>query len=76
MIRAIALASVVVTLALPAAAQTPSPPSPPPPPAQPAPPSQPGICCCRVWSHGWQYSWRPNAECGTRNGTCVTPDHC
>lgn len=41
----------------------------------PAPP-QPGICCCRVWTHGWQYSWRPNAECTTQNGTCVSPDHC
>lgn len=44
-------------------------------PPTPAPP-QPGICCCRVWSHGWQYSWRPNAECTAQNGSCVSPDHC
>jgi hypothetical protein len=43
-------------------------------PAQTPPPA--GVCCCRVWSHGWQYSWRPAPECTTQNGTCVTPDHC
>lgn len=46
-----------------------------PEPAQ-QPPPQPGICCCRVWSRGWQYSWRPANECSAQNGTCVTPDHC
>ena len=84
----------IVTLALPAAAQTPArsaphPTSPRVQPAQSAPaqalpqqtppaptPPQPGICCCRVWSHGWQYSWRPNGECTAQSGSCVTPDHC
>lgn len=46
-------------------------------PTPPTPPTTPSaICCCRVWSHGWQYSWRPNAECTSQSGTCVTPDHC
>ena len=96
-----------VTLAIPAAAQTPArstttPTSPRAQPAQASPaqaspaqaspaqtspaqalpqqtpptPPQPGICCCRVWSHGWQYSWRPNGECTAQSGSCVTPDHC
>ena len=77
----------IVTLAVPAAAQTSTrsaalPASPHVQPAQalpqqtpPAPP-QPGICCCRVWSHGWQYAWRPNGDCTAQSGTCVTPDHC
>lgn len=43
--------------------------------AQPAQ-QQPGICCCRTWSHGWQYGWRQASECARQNGTCVTPDHC
>ncbi len=59
------------------AQNTPRPPAPPAPtPPAPSPPQQPGICCCRVWSHGWQYSWRPNGECTAQNGSCVTPDHC
>lgn len=37
---------------------------------------QGAICCCRVWSHGWQYSWRPSGDCTGQNGSCVSPDHC
>lgn len=33
-------------------------------------------CCCRAWSHGWQYAWRAERECAAQNGTCVSPDHC
>lgn len=33
-------------------------------------------CCCRAWSHGWQYAWRTEVECRGQNGTCVSPDHC
>jgi hypothetical protein len=49
-----------------------------PAPAPPTPPTPPGggLCCCRAWSHGWQYSWRDGAACGAANGTCVSPDHC
>jgi hypothetical protein len=43
---------------------------------QQTPAPAPGLCCCRVWSHGWQYSWLENAACTTANGTCVSPDHC
>lgn len=38
--------------------------------------AQGAICCCRVWSHGWQYSWRPSGDCTGQNGSCVSPDHC
>ncbi|MEZ4392232.1 MAG: hypothetical protein R3A48_14155 [Polyangiales bacterium] len=41
-------------------------------PAEPAAPT----CCCRAWSHGWQYAWRTESDCGAQNGTCVSPDHC
>ncbi len=58
-------------VAAPVALQTPAP-IVTPAPAQPAP----GLCCCRAWSHGWQYSWRDNAACTAANGTCVSPDHC
>lgn len=43
--------------------------------ARPAEPTAP-TCCCRAWSHGWQYSWRTESDCGAQNGTCVSPDHC
>lgn len=43
---------------------------------QPDPTPAPSLCCCRVWTHGWQYSWRDTATCTTANGTCVSPDHC
>lgn len=33
-------------------------------------------CCCRAWSHGWQYAWRAERECAAQSGTCVSPDHC
>ncbi|MFO0603033.1 MAG: hypothetical protein U0324_07650 [Polyangiales bacterium] len=66
MTRTLTALLVLVSLAAPVAAQTPPTPQPP----------QPGICCCRQWSHGWQYSWRPNAECTAQNGSCVSPDHC
>jgi hypothetical protein len=33
-------------------------------------------CCCRAWSHGWQYAWRAEGECAAQNGSCVSPDHC
>lgn len=39
-------------------------------------PPAPGLCCCRAWSHGWQYSWLANAACTAANGSCVSPDHC
>ena len=41
----------------------------------PQPPG-PGLCCCRAWAHGWQYSWQANAACTAANGSCVSPDHC
>lgn len=41
----------------------------------PRPRSAP-TCCCRAWSHGWQYAWRTEVECGAQNGSCVSPDHC
>ncbi|MBL8603075.1 MAG: hypothetical protein JNK72_14215 [Myxococcales bacterium] len=46
-------------------------------PAQrpPTPPSG-GLCCCRTWARGWQYSWSAASQCATQNGTCVSPDHC
>lgn len=76
MTRSLTALLVVLSLTAPVAAQTASP-LPRPEPAQTPPPApQPGICCCRVWSHGWQYSWRPNAECSAQNGSCVSPDHC
>jgi len=68
MTRTLTALLALVSLAAPVAAQTPPTPAPQPP--------QPGICCCRQWSHGWQYSWRPNAECTAQNGSCVSPDHC
>ena len=44
---------------------------------QQTPEPPPGtLCCCRAWSHGWQYSWRDTAACTSGNGTCVSPDHC
>lgn len=70
--RAAAPAVVIPAQAQPAQAQPAQPQQTPPAPTPP----QPGICCCRVWSHGWQYSWRPNAECTAQSGSCVTPDHC
>ena len=36
----------------------------------------PSLCCCRAWSHGWQYTWRDASSCAGANGTCVSPDHC
>lgn len=33
-------------------------------------------CCCRAWSHGWQYAWRSERECAAMSGSCVSPDHC
>lgn len=44
------------------------------PQPQPAPPQS--TCCCRTWSHGWQYSWAPAPTCTQSNGSCVSPDHC
>lgn len=67
-----ASADALVPAQRPTPAQTPPAPAPQPPGQPPAP----GICCCRVWSHGWQYSWRPGTECTAQNGSCVTPDHC
>lgn len=55
-----------------APAATPATTTPAPVEAQPAP----GLCCCRAWAHGWQYSWRDAAACTSANGTCVSPDHC
>lgn len=46
------------------------------PVAQQQQPQPPGTCCCRTWSHGWQYAWRPAAACTQANGSCVSPDHC
>ncbi len=42
----------------------------------PQPTPNPTLCCCRVWTHGWQYSWRDTPACTAANGTCVSPDHC
>jgi hypothetical protein len=64
----------LASLSVPVAAQTP--PAPPAPSPRPSPPQQPNICCCRQWSHGWQYAWRPSAECVAQNGSCVAPDRC
>ncbi|MBI5517269.1 MAG: hypothetical protein HY909_26075 [Deltaproteobacteria bacterium] len=43
---------------------------------QAPPPPGPGLCCCRVFVHGWQYRWRSAADCQAQGGTCVSPDHC
>ncbi|MBK8696020.1 MAG: hypothetical protein IPN17_28110 [Deltaproteobacteria bacterium] len=57
--------------------RVPAPPAAPPVALQqPAPGPTPPLCCCRVWSHGWQYSWRDTGACTAANGTCVSPDHC
>jgi|GEM_PF-1290817 hypothetical protein len=51
----------------------------PPVTLQQSPPAQSpdgGLCCCRAWSRGWQYSWRDSPACTAANGTCVSPDHC
>jgi hypothetical protein len=47
-----------------------------PAPTPPTPAPGGALCCCRAWSHGWQYSWRDNSACTAANGTCVSPDHC
>jgi len=41
----------------------------------PTPPTG-GLCCCRTWTRGFQYSWLASPQCATQNGTCVSPDHC
>ncbi|MDB4928095.1 MAG: hypothetical protein JWM10_579 [Myxococcaceae bacterium] len=83
--RFLGLAFAVTLAASPLASAQPSPAAPhvtppvalqQPAPTPPTPPPGGALCCCRAWSHGWQYSWRDNAACTAANGTCVSPDHC
>jgi hypothetical protein len=41
-----------------------------------AEPRQSSICCCRVFSQRWSYSWMNPAACTSAGGSCVSPDHC
>lgn len=62
------------TPSAPVALQQPAPVALQQPAPQPTP--NPTLCCCRVWTRGWQYSWRDTPACTAANGTCVSPDHC
>jgi hypothetical protein len=62
---------------LPAAPEPPAVvPAPAPQQTPPAPTPPGGLCCCRTWARGWQYSWLAAPQCTAQNGTCVSPDHC